>query len=223
MNIKAGEPWGWKSLVPINFLPIWYQSCEMSILLRGAKLSNLALQLENCSPRTPKLENRRTSQLENRRTSQLENGRTSPWFPCFPCSPCSPCAPNLLHVLPSGMVGWNDFCTPAASLVKPAGTEAQYTADIRTCHTRSDLKENKAVWPNLRQQVLQVKLQNTVTHLQLWLPTSKRYHRTSYAMQQICCGNKDDFEAFFIVTINSSHGKNSSWEAYEQMGWCDIF
>ena len=32
-------------------------------------------------------------------------------FLSFLCSPCSPRAPNLLHVLPSGMVGWNDFCT----------------------------------------------------------------------------------------------------------------
>ena len=49
---------------------------------------------------------------KNRRTPQLENRRTSPCFPSFPCSPCSPRAPNLLHVLPFGMVGWNDFCTP---------------------------------------------------------------------------------------------------------------
>ena len=35
----------------------------------------------------------------------MENWRTSP---------CYPRAPNLLHVLPSRMVGWNDLCTPAA-------------------------------------------------------------------------------------------------------------
>ena len=27
-------------------------------------------------------------------------------------SPCSPRAPNLLHVLPSRMVGWHDLCSP---------------------------------------------------------------------------------------------------------------
>ena len=28
-------------------------------------------------------------------------------------SPCSPCVPNLLHVLPSWMVGWHKLCSPA--------------------------------------------------------------------------------------------------------------
>ena len=40
--------------------------------------------------------NRTEPKLENRKTSQ-----------------CSPCAPNLLHVLPSRMVGWNELCNPA--------------------------------------------------------------------------------------------------------------
>ena len=42
---------------------------------------------------------------ENREpeNTSVENRRTSP---------CSPRAPNLLHVLPSRMVGWNDLCTP---------------------------------------------------------------------------------------------------------------
>ena len=72
---------------------------------------------ENISVGEPENISVRTSQLENGspRTGEhlkLENRRTSPSFPSFPCSPCSPRAPNLLHVLPSGMVGWNDFCTP---------------------------------------------------------------------------------------------------------------
>ena len=40
---------------------------------------------------------------ENQSAPKLENRKTSP---------CSPRAPNLLHVLPSRMVGWNDLCTP---------------------------------------------------------------------------------------------------------------
>ena len=27
-------------------------------------------------------------------------------------APCSPRAPNLLHVLPSRMVGWHNLCSP---------------------------------------------------------------------------------------------------------------
>ena len=42
----------------------------------------------------------------------MENWRTSPCFLSFPRSPCSLRAPNLLHVLPSRMVGWDDLCTP---------------------------------------------------------------------------------------------------------------
>ena len=45
-------------------------------------------------------ENQSAPKLEN---TSVENRRTSP---------CSPRAPNLLHVLPSRMVGWNDLCTP---------------------------------------------------------------------------------------------------------------
>ena len=40
---------------------------------------------------------------ENQSAPKLENRKTSP---------CSPCAPNLLHVLPSRMVGWNKLCNP---------------------------------------------------------------------------------------------------------------
>ena len=43
---------------------------------------------------------------ENQSAPKLENRKTSP---------CSPRAPNLLHVLPSGMVGWNKLCNPARS------------------------------------------------------------------------------------------------------------
>ena len=46
-------------------------------------------------------ENQSAPKLEN---TSVENRRTSP---------CSPRAPNLLNVLPSRMVGWNDLCTPA--------------------------------------------------------------------------------------------------------------
>ena len=41
---------------------------------------------------------------ENQSAPKLENRKTSP---------CSPHAPNLLHVLPSRMVGWNELCNPA--------------------------------------------------------------------------------------------------------------
>ena len=50
---------------------------------------------EHSSPRT------RARFSENQTTPKLENRKTSP---------CSPCAPNLLHVLPSQMVGWNELC-----------------------------------------------------------------------------------------------------------------
>ena len=40
---------------------------------------------------------------ENQSAPKLENRKTSP---------CSPCAPNLLHVLPSRMVGWHKLCSP---------------------------------------------------------------------------------------------------------------
>ena len=60
------------------------------------------------------MENYRKCQLENQRTSQLENWITSPYFPSFPCSACYPCSPNLLHVLQSGIAGFNEFCRPGA-------------------------------------------------------------------------------------------------------------
>ena len=41
---------------------------------------------------------------ENQTAPKLENRKTSP---------CSPHAPNLLHVLPSRMVGWHKLCNPA--------------------------------------------------------------------------------------------------------------
>ena len=42
---------------------------------------------------------------DNLSAPKLENRKTSP---------CSPRAPNLLHVLPSRMVGWNKLCNPAS-------------------------------------------------------------------------------------------------------------
>ena len=38
-------------------------------------------------------------------------------------SPCSPRAPNLLHVLPSRMVGWNEFCSPEGYIPKKRNSE----------------------------------------------------------------------------------------------------
>ena len=48
----------------------------------------------------------------------MENRRASPY---------SPRAPNLLHVLPSRMVGWNDLCTPGPLYApcKAGGTRPQ--------------------------------------------------------------------------------------------------
>ena len=40
------------------------------------------------------------------------SGWCFPSFPCSPCSPCYPCSPNLLHVLQSGIKGFNEFCSP---------------------------------------------------------------------------------------------------------------
>ena len=40
---------------------------------------------------------------ENQSAPKLENRKTSS---------CSPRAPNLLHVLPSRMVGWHNLCSP---------------------------------------------------------------------------------------------------------------
>ena len=45
---------------------------------------------------------------ENQSAPKLENRKTSPF---------SPCAPNLLHVLPSRMVGWHNLCSPDAYLI----------------------------------------------------------------------------------------------------------
>ena len=33
-------------------------------------------------------------------------------FSIFSCSPRYPCSPNLLHVLQSGIAGFNEFCSP---------------------------------------------------------------------------------------------------------------
>ena len=52
---------------------------------------------EHGSPRT------RARFSENQSAPKLENRKTPP---------CSPRAPNLLHVLPSRMVGWNELCNP---------------------------------------------------------------------------------------------------------------
>ena len=45
---------------------------------------------------------------ENQSAPKLENRKTSP---------CSPHAPNLLHLLPSRMVGWHKLCSPVFSYV----------------------------------------------------------------------------------------------------------
>ena len=47
---------------------------------------------------------------ESQRAPKLENRKTSP---------CSPRAPNLLHMLPSQMVGWNKLCSPGKELTIP--------------------------------------------------------------------------------------------------------
>ena len=60
--------------------------------------STVLREPEHSSPRT----GARFS--ENQSAPKLENRKTSP---------CSPRAPNLLHVLPSRMVGWNELCNPA--------------------------------------------------------------------------------------------------------------
>ena len=43
-------------------------------------------------------------------------------------SPCSPCVPNLLHVLPSRMLGWNKLCNPVIikAEIKASITIAKY-------------------------------------------------------------------------------------------------
>ena len=64
------------------------------------------------------------------RISQLENRRTSPCFPSFLCSPCYPRAPNLLQVLTSGMVGWNDFCTPVVNIVHFGANNCKFCQNI---------------------------------------------------------------------------------------------
>ena len=57
-------------------------------------------QPEHGSPRT------RARFSENKSAPKLENRKKSP---------CPPHAPNLLHVLPSRMVGWNELCNPGMS------------------------------------------------------------------------------------------------------------
>ena len=65
----------------------------------------------------------------------MENRKTSSY---------SPRAPNLLHVLPSRMVGWNELCNPggstallyAANTVNMVNTvDMVYTVDIVTLLT----------------------------------------------------------------------------------------
>ena len=46
---------------------------------------------------------------ENQSALKLENRKRSP---------CSPRAPNLLHVLPSRMVGWNELCNSVVHIVQ---------------------------------------------------------------------------------------------------------
>ena len=62
----------------------------------------------------------RTWEYLSWRTGEHLSWRTSDYLHVFHLfhvlhvlqSPCCPCSPNLLHVLPSGMAGWNNFCSP---------------------------------------------------------------------------------------------------------------
>ena len=58
---------------------------------------------------------------------ELENRKTSP---------CSSRAPNLLHVLPSRMVGWNELCNPAN--VKQLSWAINYPFARRKCDKQWD-------------------------------------------------------------------------------------
>ena len=88
-----------------------FQSNEKALFL-WIKLQNRAAEVISVNSELTQdhvLQEPEKCQLENQRTSQLENWRTSP---------CYPCSPTLLHVLPSGMAGWNDFCSPATEIVQ---------------------------------------------------------------------------------------------------------
>ena len=62
----------------------------------------MILEIGHYSPRT------RARLPKNQSAPKLENRRTPQWT----TSPCSPRAPDLLHVLPSRMVGWSELCNP---------------------------------------------------------------------------------------------------------------
>ena len=87
-------------------------------------------------------------------SSQLENRRTSPCFPSFPCSqcsPCYPCSPNLIHVLPSGMAGFNNFCSPGWSCGRESlqGKErSKYRCLLLTDHELEPARWTKR-WDNV--------------------------------------------------------------------------
>ena len=61
---------------------------------------------------------------ENQSAPKLENRKTSP---------CSPRAPNLLHVLPSRMVGWNELCNPAALKIRSHVRRIKIDSHINIC------------------------------------------------------------------------------------------
>ena len=55
-------------------------------------------------------------------------------------SPCFPRAPNLLHVLPSWMVGWNKLCNP----VDKASNDASDGASNDACDDEASSAEPTA-------------------------------------------------------------------------------
>ena len=58
---------------------------------------------------------------ENQSAPRVENRKTSP---------CSPRAPNLLHMLPSWMVGWNELCNPGVCTLFPHMLVVQRQAQV---------------------------------------------------------------------------------------------
>ena len=70
---------------------------------------------------------------ENQSAPKLENRKTSP---------CSPRAPNLLHVLPSRMVGWNKLCNPEHTL-NILWTYSEHTLNIPWRYAQDLTKSQK--------------------------------------------------------------------------------
>ena len=83
------------------------EACHVSMVHMPLPSTPLVmfLEIEHCSPRT------RARFSKNQSAPKLENRRTPQWR-TSPCSPRVP-IPNLLHLLPSRMVGWNELCNPA--------------------------------------------------------------------------------------------------------------